>query len=136
MAALEPIDGTQLLHRGDAGVAAGDQCGQFTDGLVRQDLRGCLVVLVGDVIANRPQFANHGLAAWRTDEMRTRRAAPPVGVLGGRMHCPSAQPLELLSGPFLLVGCGQLGAQLFAQLVQELDVECGVSQPVIGNRPS
>ncbi len=103
------------------------------DRRVRQHPAGRQVGLPRQLVAQRPQLAHHGQAAQGAHPVDARGAPPGVGA---RRRRGSGQDRgELLLRPSELALGGQLVVEHVAQLDEHLDVERGVAQPVLGERP-
>ena len=117
-------EGVAIARRGRGG---GDDC------RVRKDATGAHVHPLCEVIARLPQGAHDPEGATAADAVHARGATP--GVASRRRRGLVEHGEELLLGPVGLPRLDEVGGKDVVQVDEDLDVERGVAQPVIGKRP-
>ena len=110
----------------------GHGLGGGDDRRVGDDPAGGHVAALGQLVAGLPQRLHRAQAATAADPVHPRRTTP--GVHAGR-GLEGEQALELLPRPLVLAGLDQLCGQRLAELHEHLDVEGGVLQPRLRQRP-
>ena len=118
--------GHELRH------GAGHRIGRGHDRGVREQPGGCEVLVPRERLPRLPQIAHRGQLAPATDVAHAVGAPPRVLARCGRRQ--GADVLELLERPVELARLDQAILRGPTQLHEHLDVQCGVVEPVHGQR--
>ena len=125
-AAVEPLHGQQGVPVGGHGLGGGD------DRRVGDDPARGDVAALGELVADLPQGSHRTQATAAADPVHPRRTTPRFHARDG---LEGEQGLELLPRPLVLAGFDELCGQRRPELHEHLDVERGVLQPRLRQRP-